>query len=97
MCVIDCEKSLFFFRFSEGSACAVSVEWRGGETRERGPLPSRAWSFACLALFSRWTKKKEILLIVYVCEVELGPVPLLFTLYMRAFRVKTIQNSVNIA
>ena len=49
----------------------MSVERRGGEKRERGPLPSSAWSFACLAHFARWTKKKEILLIVYVCEVEL--------------------------
>ena len=27
-------------------------------------LQSRAWSFACLARFARWTKKKESLLVV---------------------------------
>ena len=47
---LDCEQSLFFFRFSEGSARA----------RERASpisrLQSRAWSFSCLVRFSRRTK-----------------------------------------
>ena len=39
------------------------------ERREKRPSPvsrlqSRAWSFAFLARFARWTKKKEILLVV---------------------------------
>ena len=47
---LNCEQSLFFFRFSEGSA----------------RLQSRAWSFACIAQFARWTKKKVRLLVVYI-------------------------------
>ena len=43
--VLDCELSLFFFRFSKGSA--------------RVRLQSRAWSFACLGHFARQTKKRE--------------------------------------
>ena len=41
--LVDCEQSLFFFRFSKGS-----VERRSRETRETraAPLPSRAFSHA---------------------------------------------------
>ena len=57
--LLDCEQSLFFFRFSKGSARA----------REKRGLPvsrlqSRAWSFACLGRFARRNKKKERLLVV---------------------------------
>ena len=39
--VLDCEQSLFYFRFSESSARAR--KWRNGEPREtRVPLSSRA-------------------------------------------------------
>ena len=41
MCSTDCEQSLYFFTFIEGSASLVSR------------LQSRAWTFASLARFSR--------------------------------------------
>ena len=67
--VIDCEQSLFFFRFSKGSARArASVKRRRRENEGGSPssrLRSRAWSFACLGRFARRTKKKERLLVVY--------------------------------
>ena len=74
---IDCEQSLFFFRFSDGSARARESSREQRDERNEGgiprkkenhsvflPLPSsafisRAWSFACLARFARWTKKRE--------------------------------------
>ena len=58
----DCEQSLFFFRFSEGSACAR--ERRATARNEDGafsascPL-SRAWPLLSLSRFARRTKKKE--------------------------------------
>lgn len=59
---LACMQSLFFFRFSEGSACKR-------ERRELSVshLQSCAWSFACLACFSQQLKKKERLLIVCNC------------------------------
>ena len=66
---LDCEQSLFFFRFSESSARAREGQSR--ETRETRAaasaflrLQSRAWSFAYLARFARQTKEKERLLVV---------------------------------
>ena len=96
---VDCEQSLFFFRFSEGSACAV----RRWDARTRAsPVSrrqSRAWSFACLALFARWTKKKERLLVVYVCEAELVLCRCYsyYTWQPSVSPWKTMQYSVNIA
>ena len=46
---VDCEQSLFFFRFSESNARA----------RERRSHPSRAWPFACLAFCSMDYRKKR--------------------------------------
>ena len=59
---LDCEQSLFFFRFSEGSARVRERGWR--KPRDGLRLQSRAWSFACLAHFARQTKIKERLLVV---------------------------------
>ena len=76
---LDCEQSLFSFRFSTRSARANEVERRSRETRETraaareekscraspvSRLQSRAWSFACLGRFARRTKEKERLLVV---------------------------------
>ena len=57
-----------------GVHARTSVERRSLETREKRALPSseapishlrsRAWSFACLARFARWTKNKGRLLVV---------------------------------
>ena len=58
---LDCEKPLFFFRFSKGSARA-GERWAAKPRVSR--LQSRAWSFACLGRFGRRTKKKERLLVV---------------------------------
>ena len=66
---IDCEQSLFFFRFSMGSVRAR--ERRAAKPRDASPilrLQSRAWSFACLGRFARRTKKKERLLVVYILQ-----------------------------
>ena len=63
---LDCEQSLFFFRFSESSARAW--ERRSRETRETraaaraSPFSrhqSRAWPFACLAFCSTDYRKKR--------------------------------------
>ena len=72
---VDCEQSLFFFfRFSEGNARArerrETGEMRAAARREKwtsfvSRLQSRAWSFACLARFDRWNKKRGRLLVVY--------------------------------
>ena len=70
--LLDCEQSLFFFRFSKESA-------RARERRAAKPLdarnesgsspvsrlPSRECSLSCLVHFTRRTKKKERLLVVY--------------------------------
>ena len=65
---IDCEQSVFFFRFSKGSARARELRRETRETMARASpissLQSRAWSFACLGRFARRTKKKERLLVV---------------------------------
>ena len=53
--------SLFFFRFSEGSARASVERWSGEKTRET----TRAWSFSRLSRFARRTKIEERLLVVY--------------------------------
>ena len=48
---VDCEQSLFFFRFSKGSARAASVEPRSRETRDarnEGGSPRRK-KFECLS------------------------------------------------
>ena len=75
--VLDCEQSLFFFRFSKGSARArerwARTEGEGRnverDARTEGGSPtrlqSRAWSFTCLGRFARRTEKKEKLLVVY--------------------------------
>lgn len=61
---IDCEESLFFFRFSEVSTRARA----SGERRSRETwgtrlylwrIQSRAWSCSCLAPYVWWTKKKK--------------------------------------
>ena len=69
---LDCEQSLFFFRFSKSNARA-----RGGEAARRAkrgrqpekPLPSRAISHARghlrVSRFPRRTTEKERLLVVY--------------------------------
>ena len=61
---LDCEQSLFSFRFSESNARAR--ERRSRETRETraaaSPVSrhqSRAWPFACLAFARRTTEKRE--------------------------------------
>ena len=68
---IDCEESLFFFRFSEGSArsreCRAERNEVGIPRRKKRvsflvPLPSRAFSHG---RFARRTKNKEILLEIY--------------------------------
>ena len=68
---IDCEQSLIFFSFSEGSAHARErraakprVSRNVGGTWASRAFSKPAWSFACLARFARWTKKKERLLVV---------------------------------
>ena len=62
--MLDCEQSLFFFRFQDGkgSAGACEVERRSLETRDRR---ATAGSFACLGRFALRTKRKERLLVVY--------------------------------
>ena len=65
--VVDCEQSLFIFRFSESNASAR--ERRSRETREtraaareekkKVPLPSRARPFAFLAFCSTDYRKKR--------------------------------------
>ena len=52
---IDCEQSLFFFRFSESNGRAR--ERRSRETRET--RAARAWPFACLAFCSMDYRKKR--------------------------------------
>ena len=63
---LDCEQSLFFFRFSESNARAR--ERRSRETREPWPLPSRAVTRVAICV-SRvlldGLLKKERLLVVY--------------------------------
>ena len=63
---LDCEQSLFFFRFSESNARAR--ERRSRETREPRPLPSRAVTRVAICV-SRVLldvlQKKERLLVVY--------------------------------
>ena len=63
-----------FSKFSEGSAGArerrETRETRAAARKEKwtsffSRLQSRAWSFACLARFDRWNKKKGRLLVVY--------------------------------
>ena len=54
---IDCEQSLFYFRFSKGSA-------RARERRAAKPRDARNEGGACLRRFARRTKKKERLLVV---------------------------------
>ena len=71
---LDCERSLFFIRFSEGSA-REGVEQLSRETRETratareaspfSRLQPCAWSFSCLATFARRTEKKEKLVVVF--------------------------------
>ena len=75
---LDCELSLFFFKFYKGGTRARE-RWgaklrdasnEGGSPRRSRASPfsrlqSRAWSFACLGRFARRTKKKERLLVVY--------------------------------
>ena len=63
-CEIDCEQSLFFFRFGESNARAR--ERRSRETRETraaaSPVSrhhSRAWPFACLASCTTDYRKKR--------------------------------------
>ena len=56
----DCEQSLFFFSFIEGSACAR--ERRATARNEDGAFPSsfplsRAWTLSSLSRFARRTKK----------------------------------------
>ena len=57
---VDCEQTLFFFRFSKRLAHAHQ------RASPVSRLQSRAWSFACLGRFARRTKKKERLLVVYI-------------------------------
>ena len=60
--LLDCEQSLFFFRFSKGSARAQErLAAKLGDARNESVT---AWSFACLGRFARLTKKKERLLVV---------------------------------
>ena len=50
---------------ANGEHARASGDGRSRETREDGArLQSRAWSFACLARFTRRTKIKERLLVV---------------------------------
>ena len=65
---LDCEQSLFFFRFSKGSARARETRETRAAAREEkreslffhaspvSRLKSRAWPFACLGRFARRTK-----------------------------------------
>ena len=64
----DCEQSLIFYRFSEGSACAR--ERLATARNEDGAFPascplSRAWTLWSLSRFARRTKKKEGLFVVF--------------------------------
>ena len=64
----DCEQSLIFYRFSEGSTCAR--ERRATARNEDGAFPapcplSCAWTLWSLSRFARRTKKKEGLFIVF--------------------------------
>ena len=71
---VDCEQSLFFFRFSMGSA-RVRVHWVAKPRDERNEgafsrLQSRAWLFACLVViclffFLFHGPRKKRLLVVY--------------------------------
>ena len=80
---LDCEQSLFFFRFSESNARAR--EPRNRETRETraaaraSPVSrhqSRAWPFCVSRVLLDGLQKKERLLVVYkdvrckVCKVQ---------------------------
>ena len=61
---VDCEQSLFFFRFSKGSAHArASGEAARRAKRGRQPLPSRAISLARghsrVSRFARRTTEKR--------------------------------------
>ena len=63
---VACEQSLFFFRFSMGSACARALSGEAARREKRvrraspvSRLQSRAWSFACLGRFARRTKKRD--------------------------------------
>ena len=64
--LLDCEQSLFFFRFSKESARARERRARneGGSSRV-SRVPSRECSLSCLVYFARRTKKKERLLVFY--------------------------------
>ena len=75
---VNCEQSLFFFRFSKGSARARAAKPRDA----RNALKSRAWSFACLARFARRTKKKERLLLVKALWEILQPRPQLPAIFL---------------
>ena len=65
---IDCEQSLFFFRFSESNARAR--ERRSRETRETWAV-KRVAICVSRALLDR-LQKKERLLVVYVKHVDIG-------------------------
>ena len=70
---LDCEQSLFYFRFGESSARARERHVRNeGGTSPVSRLQSRAWSFACLARFARRTKNKERVLVVYYSTGAFG-------------------------
>ena len=59
--LLDCEQSLFFFRFTEECtrARALSDKTARRVEKRRRRLQSRAWSFSCHVRFARRTKKKE--------------------------------------
>ena len=76
---LDCQRFLFFFRFSKGISHATRREKRGWQPKKRkerlpslffraspvSRLQSRPRSFSCLVRFARRTKKKERPLEVY--------------------------------
>jgi len=66
---LDCEQSLFFIRFNEGSARACERRAaKPRDARNEGGLScafSHGRGHLCLVRFAQWTKKKERLLVVY--------------------------------
>ena len=72
---VDCQQSLFFSDLVRRVHARANGErrekWARQPEKEKkwtsfvSRLQSRAWSFACLARFDRWNKKKGRLLVVY--------------------------------
>ena len=71
---VDCEQSLFFLRFSKGSARAASVERRSRETRDarrekRGREPEKK-KFECLSRLAASVTRVVICVSRALCSTE---------------------------